>query len=113
MLSSLLILSLRAFTAGDEVFRYGSTTFKYDDTIYIPAAAQNIEIIVSYNNVRDILLGSDFTYDTISGLVTITKVIPDNSVIACSYWYDKYYIEDINNYGRAYVELILNKVSKT
>lgn len=103
----------RVFLAGDEVYRYANSQWMLSDAIYLHPEAVNIQAIATYSNTVYMLIDTDYTYNTATGLVTIDIVLPNDTVIDISYYYDKYYIEEINNYGRVYVELMLNKVSKT
>ena len=108
----------RSLLAGDMILRYEETTLDIivagaQKEAHIRPEADSITMVMTYDNVTQVLTDSDYTYDPIAGTIAFLVSIPDSAAIACSYCYDKYYIEDVNNYGKVYIEVILNKVSRT
>jgi len=108
----------RTLLAGDEFFRYANLELDIivagaQTKAYIATEASNIVMVMTYDNVTQLLTNTDYTYDPISGTVVFSISIPATAVIACSYYHDKYIIEDVNNYGKVYIEVMLNKISRT
>jgi len=108
----------RTLLAGDLFYRYAEDTLSIivegaETKAYIRPEAIEIVMTMTYDNVTRLLTDSDYTYDAVAGTVAFIVSIPVNAAIACSYYYDKYIIEDVNNYGKVYIEVILNKISET
>lgn len=110
----------RSLLAGDLIFLYADDSLEVIDSegqniAHIRPEAININMTMTYDNVTRILADSDYTYDAISGTITFDSSleIPANAAIAITYYYDKYIIEDVNNYGSVYIEVVLNKISGT
>ena len=110
----------RTLLAGDEVFFYADYRLEVfvsgiEYKAHIKPEATNIAMVMTYDNVTYTLQDTDYTYVPVSGTITFAPSlsIPVNAAIAITYYYDRYYIEDVNNYGKVYIEVIINKVSRT
>lgn len=108
----------RSILAGDLFFRYGEHTLEVlssgmEQYGLIPQEATNIGMTLTYDGATQILQDTDYTYDPLTGKITFVLSIPVTGVIVISYCYHKYIIEDVNNYGKVYIEVVLKKISRT
>ena len=109
--------------AGDEIYHY-----KTDETLtpttesppraFIKTEAVSLAITMQYRSggkdiVQLLTVTTDYSYEADTGAISFTITIPSGAVIVASYWYDRYYVEEVTNYGSTFIELVLNKVSKT
>lgn len=105
----------RILLAGDEFYRYADEELLLiqDDHSFIKPEAINITITIhSPGTVRRLTETTEYTYDAISGKVTFITPIEEDAGILASYYYDKYVVEKVNNYGRTYIEVLATKISR-
>ena len=109
--------------AGDEIYMGGAdapllVTDEATPSAYIESDAVITTITMQYLDTgvlvtRILASPGDYTYSIDTGTIAFHIAIPSGATVTASYWYDKYYIEEVMNYGETYIELALNKVSKS